>query len=321
MPQRANLAANLFDPQAFMKTAESSQDSNVAREMNILKMFEAKKAAGDASAQQLDKKISLFTGGDPDGTAMFLEQLHNDPEEIDPGNSYQVMTKLAGIAKKTGYKSPNLDLERRTKEAAIEKGGYKPQSDVGKLAADYQAGLIDEATYQKSLSSAGKPKLTANDQKELIGAKKTIISAPNAEAKIKEALGLNDKAFSAGLLGVDTQKYLARHTGTYGETLANTTKMSNITMRNVLSTLKSTFGGMPTEGERKVLIDVESAMDGTEGERKAVLEQALEAVKNRKGEAQQLINIIEGNPSTGPDAPIEDYSGLSDDEILKQLSQ
>lgn len=84
------------------------QADELGREMGILDVFERKKAAGDAQAQALDAKIKLFTGDDPEGMAVFLQALNDDPEEIDAGNSYQVMTKLAGIAKRTGYKSPQM---------------------------------------------------------------------------------------------------------------------------------------------------------------------------------------------------------------------
>lgn len=314
--RRSLMAANYTNPAAFLEGLQNAQQSQVQNEMNILKVFEAKKAAGDKQAQALDSRIKMFTGDDPQGVALFLQELHSDPEDIDPSNSFQVMTKLAGIAKRTGYKSPESQLAAAK---ALKELSPKAQSAQGKLAADYQAGLIDEATYKSSLGQIGKPKLTANDQKELINAKKTIIAAPNAEQKIMEALKLNKEAFSGSGIGTGAKTYIARKTGTFGDTLTATTKLQNITMRNVLNSLKSTFGGMPTEGERKVLMDVESAINGTEQEREAVLQQALEAIKNRKNESEQLINIIEGNPSTGEDATIEDYSGLSDEEIIKQL--
>jgi hypothetical protein len=306
----AQFSANAMNPSAFLQGLQQAQQRPLQNEQSILSIFEAKKAAGDATVNALDKRISLFTGDDPQGKALFLEELHSDPDEIDPNNSYQVMTKLASIAKRTGYQAP-------TSQQAI-----KAQSDVGKVAADYRAGLIDEAAYRGALGQVGKPKLTANDQKELINAKKTIIAAPNAEKKIQEALGLNEQAFSGSGIGLNAKTYLARKTGTFNETLANTTKLSNITMRNVLNSLKTTFGGLPTEGERKVLIDVESAIGGTEEERRAVLEQALESVKNKKTESQQLIDIIEGAAGAsvrGENAAIDDYSGLSDEEIIQQL--
>lgn len=85
---------------------QQSRDQPLNDQMKLLQVFEAKKAYGDKQAQALDERIKLFTGGDPEGTALILGELHNDPEEIDPSNSFQTMTKIAGIVKKNGYKSP-----------------------------------------------------------------------------------------------------------------------------------------------------------------------------------------------------------------------
>lgn len=104
---------------AIMNVANQRQQQERQGAMDVLSIFERKKAAGDHQAKALDDKINLFTGGDPEGNALFLQALHDDPEPIDPSNSYQVMTKLAGIKKQTGYESPKLALAQRKAEADI----------------------------------------------------------------------------------------------------------------------------------------------------------------------------------------------------------
>ena len=103
-------------------------------------LFEQKRAAGDAQANALFNRISMFTGGDPEGTRLFLEELNADPEEIDPGNAFQVMSKLAGIAKRTGYKSPESrlqDLQIRGAEQDVALGGLKLQKAQQPPAPEY----------------------------------------------------------------------------------------------------------------------------------------------------------------------------------------
>lgn len=97
------------------KPQREQQDMELQSAQGLYDMFEQKRASGDKQAQALFDKISLFTGGDPEGTALFVEALHADPEPIDPGNAFQVMTKLAGISKRTGYKP----LDTKLKEAQI----------------------------------------------------------------------------------------------------------------------------------------------------------------------------------------------------------
>ncbi len=103
----------------------TNQDRQLQNAQGLYNLFETKRANGDKQAQALFDKIKLFTGGDPAGTAMFLDQLHQDPESIDPGNSFQVMTKLAGIAKKSGYTSPE------SQKTSLEL--QKTKAEIGKL--------------------------------------------------------------------------------------------------------------------------------------------------------------------------------------------
>jgi hypothetical protein len=116
-------------PEAFLQAIQGAnqqkqeqfryeQESELQGASTLYDMFEQKRAAGDKQAQALFDRMNMFTGGDPTGNQLFLEQLNADPEDIDPSNAYQVMTKLAGIAKKTGYVSPtqkmtDLDIEAK----------------------------------------------------------------------------------------------------------------------------------------------------------------------------------------------------------------
>lgn len=136
MPQAMGLPANLlnaiayssYDPGNgkggnFVQNAQNFQHTMQADQLGqqeaLLKTYEMKLKMGDAQTKALDDKITLFTGNDPQGKALFLQALHDDPESIDPANSYQVMTKLAGIKKKTGYESPDLTLDKAKKQAEV----------------------------------------------------------------------------------------------------------------------------------------------------------------------------------------------------------
>lgn len=121
-----NGPGNLANDIAAMK--QQNVDRPVNDAMAMLKVFEAKKASGDKQAQALDERIKMFTGGDPEGTALILNELHADPEEIDPSNSYQTMTKIAGIVKKNGYQSPTLMLDKQKAQMDL----LKTESEINK---------------------------------------------------------------------------------------------------------------------------------------------------------------------------------------------
>jgi hypothetical protein len=91
----------------------NQQNRELDQQKGILEAYDMKLKMGDAQAKALDSKLQLFTGDDPEGRAMFLQALQDDPEPIDPSNSYQIMTKLAGIKKKLGYESPDLMMAKQ----------------------------------------------------------------------------------------------------------------------------------------------------------------------------------------------------------------
>ena len=60
-----------------------------------------------------------------------------------------------------------------------------------------------------------------------------------------------------------------------------TENLDNILTTGVLPQLKATFGGMPTEGERKILIEVQGSSSKNPSVRKAIFERAEAATKRR----------------------------------------
>ena len=119
MQDLSNIASG-GDTNYFGLQREAEQDAT-NNALNILKIFEAKKASGDRQAQALDSRIKMFTGDDPQGMALMLQNLHEDPDQIDPSNSYQVMSKLAAIVKRTGYISPALSMEKEKKQLELQR--------------------------------------------------------------------------------------------------------------------------------------------------------------------------------------------------------
>lgn len=315
----------------LIKGQQQLQQQPIQREMDILKVFEAKKAAGDANAQQLDKKISLFTGGDPEGTAMFLQELHNDPDQIDPGNSYQVMTKLAGIAKRNGYQSPTIQAEKAS--AAL--GLQKTQSEINK----------NNAMAEKARSSAGESHIDPTTGEMVYSAPKKPMPATALKMQ-NEAL---DAIGSIGTINSNLDKFykqiedgsldLGMFTNA-GSALRNKVGVSTANSRNFES-FKSSLEkmrndslrlnkGVQTEGDAVRAWKELIANINDEGVVKQRLAE-IKALNERAAELQKLqVDQIRSNyghdpfdfntmPSVGNAAG--DYSKLSDNELLQQLSQ
>lgn len=226
-PQAMNLPANLlnaiaygsYDPGNgrggnFIQNAQSfqhqQQTDQLAQQRGILNAYEAKLKMGDAQTKALDDKISLFTGNDPEGKALFLQALHDDPESIDPANSYQVMTKLAAIAKKTGYQSPDLQMSKRKELADVE---YKEAQTNAQNALATKRETSPNSTnapsgYRYTLTGELEPipggpaeKIPAELSARLGLAKKFLEEAPELKEKVKKGTATGPLDYTYGAAG------------------------------------------------------------------------------------------------------------------------
>ncbi len=135
--------------------------------------------------------------------------------------------------------------------------------------------------YQKSLKSANKSGLSATAQKELFEADETIEGSKSAIESFKQAMAINDKAmggFGSGALATagSVLPDFARP-----DTVDATKELDNILQNAALPQLKAIFGGMPTEGERAILLEVQGSSGQPAKVRKGIFERAIKAAEKR----------------------------------------
>lgn len=115
----------------------------------------------------------------------------------------------------------------------------------------------------------------------------------SAEGSLREALRLSPQAYAGPLAA---QRGAA--VGTLNidpATAAATRQFGAIMTEQALSQLRSIFGGNPTEGERRILIDMQASVNMSRAEREALLNRAIEAVQNRqRGTERRLGEVVRG---------------------------
>lgn len=122
------------------------------------------------------------------------------------------------------------------------------------------------------------PGLSNQEKDAIMEADKTAEASRGAKNALSEALSLNDKAFSGPTAGA--RALLDRVVpGEYGGTA--TTDFKNLVESQALMQLKSTFGSAPTEGERKLLIELQASIDKTPKEREAILKRGMALADQR----------------------------------------
>lgn len=162
--------------------------------------------------------------------------------------------------------------------------GGKPQSPLGKIAADegYAPGTPEFQKRVQALRAEGAgSKLSGTEQKELFEAEEAIEAGKTLVLNMGRALEINDKAYEG--FGAGARRTIGRQIPGVkdSEGVQATTQLENLAGQNALSQLKAVFGGNPTEGERKILLDLEGSISMSAPERKTIYENAIKMANRR----------------------------------------
>jgi hypothetical protein len=270
------------------------QQQQVEDSTMLYNMFEQQRANGDKQAEALAKRMEMFTGGDPEGNAIFLQELQNDPENIDPNNAFQVMTKLAGIAKKTGYKPLDAQLKRAQIGAANALATQRASGGGGGNSVFSQTmDAIDADPELSKLSTIDKIRLAQNR----VGTDLTISANGEVNAMEGAATGRGELKF-AERLGTDRGKYMAA--GEQGlQKLQSRVASSTDSSNRVISKIEQVESrvGSNTAGLGGVLLSKLPATEARDVQRD------LQTIKANMG-FDELQEMRENSPTGGALGPV-----------------
>ncbi|MCJ2052619.1 hypothetical protein [Methylobacterium sp. J-070] len=167
-------------------------------------------------------------------------------------------------------------------------------------------GLQEGSPSWRSFVATGKVgadrDMSAGDKKAIDAADNGVISAQSSISLLEQAKKLSAEAY--GGPGAKVRGDFMSAIG--GERGQATQELDNLVTTNALTNLKSIFGGNPTEGERKILLDVAGSSNLPHALRVKVYDRAIQAAQLRM---QQNLDrgsqIREGTyyrPGSGPAA-------------------
>lgn len=189
---------------------------------------------------------------------------------------------------------PKLEEEAAAREKTARSQGLKPGDPAwnsyiltGKMPREDQAPL------------------SATDKKAILEADEMVASNESAVRALNEAKALSSKAYDGPTAGVR-----AKVTGVFGSEAGQATQeLDNIVTSNALTQLKGIFGGAPTEGERKILLDIQGSVNQPAAVREKIYERAriaaekrLEFNRQRAGELRDG-SFYRAKPSGNEQAP------------------
>ena len=166
------------------------------------------------------------------------------------------------------------------------------------------AGQLDVARSRERRTEESGKKLTAPEIKLKAEAEDSIGSIDDAMNSLKRAYSLNPNTFDGTLVSIAQRKILEQTDPKDPRVLA-TREQQNLLSKGAISNLRTAFGGNPTEGERKALLDLEGIDAKSKEERAQIMMNTYKLLKDRRAREQKRLNDIsqglyrETNPSAG----------------------
>jgi len=159
--------------------------------------------------------------------------------------------------------------------------------------------------------------LTATDKKAILEADEGVMTAKSAIDALQKARDLSSKAFAGPMAG--KRGYAASFLGEssdLGKGGIATAELDNVVTSNALSQLKAIFGGAPTEGERKILLDIQGSVNQPHEVRTKIYDRARQMAENRLKFNEQRANELRGGqfykpPGAMTRAPVAQSQGIT----------
>jgi hypothetical protein len=215
---------------------------------------------------------------------MNLAQLAIQQRLTSPEYITQIETAKAKVAEQFAPKTANIKLPGG-EEVTATKGpnGFELPQISGMPAPDPNAPQPPPGVDAKKWREARATQLANVDDKAIQEADKAVQASTQAVESLNKAIALSKKAVYGP--GASKIGYAASLAPDYFSNVkaagVATEELSSTVTSQALENLRATFGGNPTEGERKILMDVQGAVNQAPEVREKIYQNAIEAANKR----------------------------------------
>jgi len=202
--------------------------------------------------------------------------------------------------KKYGQSNSLLDQAEQRKQLIIQQGGNP-----------------DDAKTQQFINTGRYPRedaqpLTPTDKKAILEADELVQSNEAGIQALQKAKQISPQAYGgwgAGAraqIGLNAPDMIPDFIAEPNKS-ASTQDLENIVVGNALNSLKSTFGGNPTEGERAILLQLQGSVGQPDVVRQNIYDRAIEMAQRRLEFNKKRAGDLRGQqyyePGHNPDVP------------------
>lgn len=279
----ANLGAGLQAFQQGGAVDQATQGENRTREAALAYA----KQAG-FTPQQLD-----MIGTSKEAQRAIVAKMFEGPKEpikVNAGDTLLDPTTMQPI-----YQAPS------TSASSGPKSDYQQRVDIA-ASQGMQPGTPEYnnfVLYGKPLREDQQP-LTSTDKKAILEADEMVSANQSALDALERAKKISPNAnagWGAGVrawAGNNLPDFLVPDSVSSPDSSAATVELDNAVVSQALAQLKTIFGGNPTEGERKILLDLQGSSSMPEPVRQKIFDAAIEAAKKRMAFNKQRADEMRG---------------------------
>lgn len=263
-----------------------------------------------SSAEGLLKGAQIFNAaGNPRMAAMYMQAAQ--ARKMQEEKSFFDRRKDERDQLKTERDAVWRHEEKLAEIAQRAEAARQRSEDMRLSLADRQAARAEMVSLRRDLASnkttaQGPQKLSPTAQKELFESDDVVNSAQNVISTLESVItkdpktgkSQNDLAYQGGgaELLTNVMGYIP---GNYPAENASVDLKNKVTGQ-ALEQLKAVFGGMPTEGERKVLLELQGSLNLKASQREAIYKRAIALAQRRLEQAKDKANRLRSGTYFGP---------------------
>lgn len=193
-------------------------------------------------------------------------------EYIDSGKP---QSNAGKIAKDKGFKPGTPEYQTEVDKQV----NLEIEKQVGAIKLQLQSGNIALANLGIAQEKAGREaiKLEPDERKSIRDDEDAMFAAKSTVKNLDAALSFVDQAFTNNAADQAAYKKL-KQTNPNDSRVKATEELENLIGQNVVGSLKTTFGGNPTEGERRALQELGGLGSANKEVRKAIMSRAKRAL-------------------------------------------
>jgi hypothetical protein len=195
----------------------------------------------------------------------------------------------------------------REQQATLRREAMALQQQLAQMNLQGRQDMARLTASLRQQAPGGGVKLSPTAQKEVFEADDTIQASQSAIQALQQAQALNDQAMGFAGAGLVAKAGTLLPEGMRPKTVDATNELDNLVTNSAVPQLKAIFGGNPTEGERKVLLEIAGSSSANPSVRKGIFERAIAMAQRRMQfnaqKAQSLRSgtyFTEGAPAAAP---------------------